>query len=360
MTYGGSAVPQPHSSVDDKGAAGFDVSRVLAMLTSAGSASQVNSATDVSSAPGLQQQWPISQWSTPQRPALQWPGLQWPAPQWLAQTGSTNDDLAAAVDETTPPWTVLGAELQTAGHGRLGRAWVSPPGASLSFSVLVRPSFDADLFSWLTPMAALAVVQTLDACGVKASIKWPNDVVAERNDGAIAKICGILARAVPSRKQPQRPDIVMGIGLNVSQSIDELPVSTATSLALSGASCCNREELLAGILVRLRAFVEGFGVAEVRQEVVAGIESRMRTLGSLVRAELPNGNSITGTATGLGEDGSLILTAAGERTAITAADIVHLRLATLGDDASTSQDSADRNLDDSASADVTERAGGYA
>ena len=166
---------------------------------------------------------------------------------WLAldvvpSTGSTNADLLArAADPASPEGQVLVAEEQTAGRGRLGRSWSSVPGASLTFSVLLRPAaVPAARRGWLTLLAGVAVASAVrSVAGVDAVLKWPNDVLAGDR-----KLAGILAE-----QSPDGSAVVIGTGLNVAAAPGELPVSATglvpTSLHAEGATA-SREDLLLG------------------------------------------------------------------------------------------------------------------
>ena len=181
----------------------------------------------------------------------------WTALDMVATTGSTNVDLLAraAGDAAGPEGQVLVAEEQTAGRGRLGRTWTSVPGASLTFSVLLRPAtVPAARRGWLPLLAGVAVasaVRSVTGGGVAAVLKWPNDVlVGDR------KLAGILAE--------QSPDGVGGgdrHGLNVATPADALPVSPAglpaTSLLVEGATVA-REALLLEMLRQLERWYVAF------------------------------------------------------------------------------------------------------
>src|SRR3984885_10900926 len=142
----------------------------------------------------------------------------WTALDVVASTGSTNVDLLArAADSALPEGQVLVAEEQTAGRGRLGRTWTSVPGASLTFSVLLRPvTVPAGRGGWLPLLAGVAVASAVrSVAGVEAVLKWPNDVlVGDR------KLAGILAE-----QSPDGSAVVIGIGLNVAAAPGALPVS---------------------------------------------------------------------------------------------------------------------------------------
>lgn len=284
------------------------------------------------------------------RPLQPWQGI-----RWVPETGSTNADLVSALrqpdaEQTWQHLQVLGTDLQTAGKGRLDRGWQAPSRAALSFSMVLRPELPAHAYPWLTPLAALAICRILSRAGVHARIKWPNDVLAEpaaafnldgagadrRSAGEPKKVCGILAQTVPTAGGVA---VVLGVGLNVSQAAEELPVSTATSLYLAGSSCLDRSEILRSYLAEFTSLLAGFvssggdpddgGPVSVRAQVT----DAMSTIGASVRAELPGGETVVGTAARLDRDGSLVVrTSDGRERAISAADVVHLRKVRPGGD----------------------------
>ena len=234
----------------------------------------------------------------------------------VERTGSTNSDLAGSTD--VPHGRVLITQEQVAGRGRSGRDWFCPPGAGLMFSVLLRiPGIPADRRGWTGAVLGLAIVRAMDrACGVRAGLKWPNDVLI---DGL--KCAGILGEAVEDA-------VVIGAGINVSLRADELPREDATSLMLAGGRT-DRQSLLAAIL-------DEFGVLLGRWAAVggdidaSGLRADYRaacvTIGARVRLELPGGDRLVARAADVAVDGSLVVVGAfGARSSYSAADVVHLR-----------------------------------
>ncbi|MFI2104083.1 biotin--[acetyl-CoA-carboxylase] ligase [Isoptericola sp. NPDC019693] len=251
-------------------------------------------------------------------------------------SGSTNADLVAAARRTPGEWpapAALVAEHQAAGRGRAGRSWQTPPRAALTVSVLLRPRLAPDRLGWLPLLAGLAVVGAVDAAGVPgAALKWPNDVLLPAADdapglGPWRKVSGILAEVVPGDAAPG-PAVVVGVGLNVDQAPAELPVPTATSLALAGVRP-DRGALLGTLVRALTAAVarlERAGGDPVQAGLAEEYAARSATLGTAVRAELAGGRDVVeGEALRVDADGGLVLaTTGGERT-VTAGDVHHLR-----------------------------------
>ena len=256
----------------------------------------------------------------------------------VASTGSTNADLLAAARSGAAAGVVLAAEAQTSGRGRLGRRWVSPPRAALTFSVLLRPrEAPAAARGWVPLLAGVAVAAALRAAtGLDTRLKWPNDVLVGG-----AKVAGILA-------EQSGDAIVVGTGINVSGRRDELPAAGATSLALAGAACPDREQLLVSVLGELEHWYLAWlgGAAEPRTGPGArpsarpgarpgadpdacGLRPEYRrlsgTLGHPVRVLLPGGQVLAGTAQDVDEAGRLIVLGASGPVAVSAGDVVHLR-----------------------------------
>jgi len=264
-------------------------------------------------------------------------GSLWREVRVVAETGSTNADLLAVAREGAREGVVLVAESQTAGRGRMGRRWTSPPRAGLTFSVLLRPyGVPAAMLGWIALLTGTAVAAALPAvAAVRPRLKWPNDVLAGG-----AKLGGILAERSGSA-------VVVGIGLNVTQHLAELPEG-ATSLRLETAAAQEgtgpdetpeedgailpdlRTRVLVAVLTALSqrylAWRDQFspGDAEasgLRQEYLA----LCATLGREVTVTLPGGKSISGTADGIDWAGRLEVGSAKGTVPVSAGDVVHLR-----------------------------------
>lgn len=281
---------------------------------------------------------PRGRWSDLERPplraaelrsALVWPDGLWTRLDVTDVTGSTNADLAeAARTGDALPGTVLVAEEQTSGRGRLGRTWSAPARSGLIFSVLLdpEPRVPAGRLSWLPLLAGVATATALSrAAGVDTSLKWPNDILVPVA-GEERKVGGILAEHA---RTPAGPAVVLGIGLNVSVHADEIPVPTAGSLLLAGARTTDRDPLLRAVLRSLAdwytRWVDAAGDPDA-SGVHAAYAAGCATLGRPVRAELPGGEELRGEAAALDGEGRLVVVAAdGARHPVTAADIVHVR-----------------------------------
>ena len=252
--------------------------------------------------------------------ALIRPGGFWRAVEVTEVTGSTNADLLERAAGGAPEGTVLVAEAQTAGRGRMGRAWVSRPGAALTFSVLLRPVVVPPARrGWIPLLAGVAIASAVAAAaGLDARLKWPNDVLVGGR-----KLAGILAEQAAGA-------VVVGVGLNVSARRDELPIETATSLALEGAPGTGRQQLLGAALGELeRWYLAWANGASPGDPDASGLRAEYRhrsvTLGRPVRVEFPGGDAARGTALDVDTEGRLVLQTAGDQLAVSAGDVVHLR-----------------------------------
>ncbi len=255
------------------------------------------------------------------RRALVREGGLWRELRVLASTPSTNAVAAELARGGAAEGLVVVAESQTAGRGRLDRAWVSPSGAGLTFSVLLRPAVQAVEWGWLPLLTGLAVVTALreHAALAEATLKWPNDVEVGGR-----KVAGILAEV------PEPGAVVVGVGLNVTTTAAELPADRpATSLALAGASTTDRDTVLRAVLRALEHAYETWHVDPDRLR--ADYRSACGTLGRAVRLELPGGEVVEGEATGVDATGRLVLTGAGGSASYASGDVVHLRSSVVRD-----------------------------
>jgi BirA family biotin operon repressor/biotin-[acetyl-CoA-carboxylase] ligase len=256
----------------------------------------------------------------------------WSRVSVVAETGSTNADLIAAAAAGAAEGTVLVAERQTKGRGRLGRQWLSEPGAALTFSVLLRPvAVPAASRGWLPLLAGVAVAAGVRAqTGLDVSLKWPNDVVviSEGPAGSLGKLAGILAEQAGDA-------IVIGTGLNVAAT----PVLAAAgrpsaaygpaSLADLGATT-DRTALLTAILRDLEHwYLRWAGGMAPGDAVSSGLRAEYLrsccTVGRDVRVELPGGTMLTGRAADIDGAGRLLVATEAGVQPVSAGDVIHVR-----------------------------------
>ncbi len=243
------------------------------------------------------------------------PGLPWRELRVVASTGSTNADLVAAARVGEEPGLVLVAEEQTAGRGRLDRAWSAPRGAGLTFSVLVRPTVEPSLWGWLPLLAGLGVAGPVSrVCELDVALKWPNDLLLGER-----KLGGILAERVGDQ-------VVIGVGLNVSLRPHELPLPQATSLEIEGSVVVDRETVLRAVLRGLAQRLDGFdGTPGALESARSDYRARCATLGREVRAELPGGRVVEGLAADVDHVGRLLVEVGDGLVAVGAGDVLHVR-----------------------------------
>ena len=163
---------------------------------------------------------------------------------------STNLEAKTLALKGAPEGTVVVAEAQSAGRGRLGRRWTSPAGKGLLFSVILRPSLPMSEAHLLTIVAATAAAEAIERhVPARVAIKWPNDLfIGDR------KVGGILMEV--AGEQDDVDWVVLGVGLNVNTEFSELPVAlrrTATSLKMTGGEMVDRSDVLATLLLSLEA-----------------------------------------------------------------------------------------------------------
>jgi BirA family biotin operon repressor/biotin-[acetyl-CoA-carboxylase] ligase len=245
----------------------------------------------------------------------------------VERTGSTNADLRAAVASGQPDRTVLIAEEQTAGSGRRGRSWSSPPGRGLYLSVLLRPAeVPMAALGSLAVVAGLALTDVTAELGVDAVLKWPNDVLAGPDR---AKCAGVLAEAVSSDEQA----VVLGIGLNVLPLREPVRPGPgglpATSLAEQGARLTDRTDVAALLLAALHEREVPWRRARgdlAEAGLLDDYRERCATLGRPVRLEVAGGRGRMGRAVDVDPNGALVVDEeSGRRRTVYAADVVHLR-----------------------------------
>lgn len=249
------------------------------------------------------------------------PGRPWRAVEVLPESPSTNAALAGRARAGEPAGLVLVADHQTAGRGRLDRVWVTPARAALTFSMLVAPGdVPAARWPWLPLLTGLAVAEGVRrASGLEPTLKWPNDLLLDER-----KVAGILVERVDA---PAGPAAVVGVGLNVSSTREELPVETATSLLLAGAPSADRARLLREVLGSFARLFDGWrsGGGDPAAGLHASYLRACGTVGREVRVELPGEAPLVGRAVGVDLEGRLQVSSQGRLHSVGAGDVVHVR-----------------------------------
>ncbi len=221
---------------------------------------------------------------------------------YYEEIGSTNDEAFHLGVAGAPEGTVLIAESQMAGKGRMQRVWYSPPGANIYTSIILRPMFEAPRAPQISIAAGVAVAEILeDYCPGKVRLKWPNDVLIEGK-----KICGILAQMKMSGGDIDF--IVVGIGMNINLSYEQFPKDIqkiATSLSIE----TGREISRADLIIRLYENVAKW-YRELAQYGFDPVREKWLSLSCMIGQPVSvmfQDERVSGRAVGLGEDGSLVL-----------------------------------------------------
>lgn len=235
---------------------------------------------------------------------------------------STNLEAARRAIEGAAEGLCVVAAEQTAGRGRLQRQWVSPKGAGLYFSIILRPSFDQRAWPLFTLMAAVAVHDALrDSCALETDIKWPNDLLV--ND---QKLCGILAETVETSLGRA---VVVGIGINLTK--DSFPAEfagIATSVEVAAGQNPEPEVVLAALVRSLVSYYQTLKQPGGPEEIVREWAARSTYCeGKRIRVMESNG-TLVGTTRGLESDGALrVETDDGEMRIVRAGDVSVVRQA---------------------------------
>jgi BirA family biotin operon repressor/biotin-[acetyl-CoA-carboxylase] ligase len=226
--------------------------------------------------------------------------------EWLGSCASTNDWAAERARAGAPAGLVVATDAQTAGRGRLGRSWHSPPGENLYFSIVLRPTRPAAEIPPLTLLVGAAVAVALRALGLSPRLKWPNDVQLVDEAGQRRKVAGILTEMASAGDRVQQ--VVVGVGLNVNGL--EFPgelAERATSLRRALGHPLDRVAVLGAVLDALEPLYEDFerrgpAAAVAAFGAHAALPDRCR-----VSSPTHPDDWLEGTALGVDADGALRL-----------------------------------------------------
>ena len=241
---------------------------------------------------------------------------------------STNREAVQLAQADVEHGTVVIAESQTAGRGRLSRTWFSPPGANLYCSIILRtarpPERLTEWLSWLPLVSALAAAEAIEqVSSIRVSVKWPNDLLtSERKVGGILCESGTGTRSDPFQ--------IIGIGINVNGDEDDWPIdlrSSATSIWQERKMVVDRNRLLAQLLLELEHCLDELAIHGTSRLALA-YHQRCSTIGHRVQATLANGDVIVGFADGIGQDGSLRVHPQAQPGSGTL-EVIHLRVADI-------------------------------
>ncbi|MBI4587226.1 MAG: biotin--[acetyl-CoA-carboxylase] ligase [Candidatus Rokubacteria bacterium] len=215
----------------------------------------------------------------------------------LGEVDSTQNEARRLADEGVPEGTVVWAEHQTRGRGRLGRSWVDEPAASLLISIILRPALDASRLPQISLLAGVAVADALAGeSELPVTLSWPNDLLIRGR-----KVAGILAESCLTKGAPGV--VILGIGINVNQThfSGELG-GRATSLAMEAGHPFDRARVLRLLLERLEAWYRWW-VADGFQPVREAWRHRAETLGRRIDGD----GGVAGVAVDLADDGALVV-----------------------------------------------------
>ena len=223
-------------------------------------------------------------------------------------TTSTQEDLAEKINSgDAHSGDVIVANFQSAGRGLLDRTFSAPASTALLFSLYLTPQKSRTEWGFLPLLAGISIAETLNKVNAGISIKWPNDLLINEK-----KVGGIISTV-------HGEGVIIGIGINVSMSAQELPLESATSLGLAGVSNLDRNLLLSMILNSLESDFSHWDLGESFLDRYLDLSA---TILSNVRIELPGGREILATAISIDEQGRLNLD---DGQVVSVGDVIHLR-----------------------------------
>jgi len=222
-------------------------------------------------------------------------------------TGSTQNDLSAKVRSgNSKHGEVLVAEFQSSGRGRLERSFEAPPQSALLFSFFVCPTRDSD-WGFLPLIAGLAVSKAINT-KLDSNLKWPNDVLINEK-----KVSGLLSEKINDE------GVVIGIGINVNLTTDDLPVPSATSLAIEGWANCDRNELLVAVLTNFANLFDRWNTFD--ETLLDEYEATSSTIGKKIEVVGADGGRRKTSAHGLDPSGALIIDGG---QLLSVGDVIHI------------------------------------
>ena len=243
----------------------------------------------------------------------------------LAKTPSTNLLGLTLAGSGEPHGTVILAEQQTAGKGRLGRSWISPPNKNIYCSVILKKPRLLEHLSWVPLVTGLAIAEAIQTNhSVTLSLKWPNDLLLDEK-----KLGGILCEGTTRKKDSS--SLIVGFGVNVNSTSEDFPQELhdiSTSIYQESGRFCNRNSLVASILNNLEEWYKQLAMSDL-DVIHSAYSASCSTLGTDVHCTLTKSSNVNGRATGIGKDGSLQVTpfeAGAKKTIVVrSADVTHVR-----------------------------------
>ncbi len=247
------------------------------------------------------------------------------------QLESTNSYAVQLAEKGTSHGTVVLADSQTAGKGRLGRDWHSPANMNVYFSIILAQQPPQPFISWIPLATGIAMAETIEEIAtLKVRLKWPNDLLCNN-----LKIGGILCES--STKGPNGQTVVVGVGLNVNCREIHFPTDLkeiATSLAIQAGCSIDRHRLLTTFFSKLEFYYERVLDSDL-PNLQSGYASRCSTLGRHIQVSFPDSKVIEGIASHIGNEGELHMIPSNRSfdstnkkpstISIRAGDVIHLR-----------------------------------
>lgn len=247
----------------------------------------------------------------------------------LDEVPSTN---ALAVSQPRP-WGLVAAHDQSSGRGRMDRSWQVPPGAAVTMSMTLPLPQETSSWGWIPLFVGQAVREALaDVTGAHRvfGLKWPNDVLAREADGAWRKVGGILCQTV--RADAGASLVVAGVGLNVTQGRDDLPVENATSLRLTGHEV-TRDAVIERVAAHTMTAARRWSGDETQVRAMRDeVRANCLTIGATIDVHTPDGGVTRCRGVGIDDVGRIVTVPADHgddsphRMAYSVADVVHARL----------------------------------
>ena len=243
----------------------------------------------------------------------------------LTKTPSTNLLGLTLADSDEPHGTVILAEHQTAGKGRLGRSWVSSPNKNIYCSVILKRPGLKEHLPWVPLVTGLAIAEAIQTKhSTTLSLKWPNDLLVGDK-----KLGGILCEG--TTRKGEASALIVGFGVNVNSTSEDFPPdlhTISTSLYQESRRLCNRNSLLSSILNNLEKWYGQLAMHDL-DGIHSAYSASCSTLGTDVCCTLTGSPDINGRATEIGKDGSLWVTpfeAGAKKTIVVySADVTHIR-----------------------------------
>jgi BirA family transcriptional regulator, biotin operon repressor / biotin---[acetyl-CoA-carboxylase] ligase len=243
----------------------------------------------------------------------------------VTETPSTNTLGLTLAEAGEPHGTVILAEHQTAGKGRLGRSWVSPPHKNIYCSLILRDPRLQPHLTWIPLATGLALSEAIEQeLQITSLLKWPNDLMIDNK-----KLGGILCES--TSRGLSTCLVIVGFGINVNASQDDFPTElqdSSTSLYLKNQQSCSRNQLLSRIFNLLEKWYDQLTLSHI-DEMHTAYSAACSTLGMDVRCVLSGTKEVHGRATAVGKDGSLQVTTfeqgSKKTIEIHSGDVIHVK-----------------------------------